>query len=269
MNPVTSQSQPTLQERLATQYIYFTTAIAFRLSYTTAIDLGEHRHHPVRASRKPHHLVIAMDELRSDIEVRGATTSVQSCADLFQTLGEGRPKFVFLLKTLGLVLVWRERRVSFLRTYEQGPPFFLHDDAFWERKLREEPLLKSKTVPQVQHQIRVLLHTVVDLAEDKQPTNSCQLDHTFKALQNAYLILIALGLDVLPVGALGPFEPWEVVKAGLLGSLYDISDHTLSYSEQVRLSSHLERQYHRLRRLIPIRHNERAIVRSHRSSCHV
>jgi hypothetical protein len=54
-------------------------------------------------------------------------------------------------------------------------------------------------------------------------------------------------MDVFPVGALRPFESWDVVERGLIGSLYDMPDRTLSHAEQSSLATKLERQHHRLR----------------------
>lgn len=63
---------------------------------------------------------------------------------------------------------------------------------------------------------------VVHLTAHDQIALYWEPDSESSPLQNSYPLLIALRMTVLPVGALRPFEPWDVVEMGLVGSLHDM-----------------------------------------------
>ena len=165
------------------------------------------------------------------------------------------------MKTLGLGLLNESNYETFLQGPRSDPFPVLHAAAFWEPKLEKGHLLEGKTIIQVQSQMISLAHTVVCLAYHDQIASQWKPGLEFSPLQNSYLLLIALSMDVFPVGALRPFEPWDVVEMGLIGSLYDMPDRTLSHAEQSSLATKLERQYHRLRSSLPIVYPEVDLVR--------
>jgi len=53
---------------------------------------------------------------------------------------------------------------------------------------------------------------VVSLAYHDQIASQWEPGFELSPLEIPYLLLIALGMDVFPVGALRPFEPWDVVE---------------------------------------------------------
>lgn len=166
-----------------------------------------------------------------------------------------------MLKLLGLALIDQNNYEDFLRGPSQGLFPVVHDAAFWKSKLQEGNLLAGMTIIQIQSQTEILAHMIVHLASQNQTTLQWEPDPDFTPLQNSYLILTVLGVDMLPVGALRPFEPWDVVEMGLIGSLYNMPDRTLSHAEQSSLVTKLERQHRRLLRVLPIACVEVDLVR--------
>ena len=167
-------------------------------------------------------------------------------------MGENLPQLVALLKTLALRLLDEGDYDTFLEGSWLDPFPVLHDAPFWEPKVEEGNLLAGMTVLQVQSQTITLAHMVIRLGSHDQLALKCEPDPGFSPLQNSYLILIILGMDVFPLGALRRFEPWDIVDIGLIGLLYDMPDRTLSHAEQSSLVTKLERQHHQLGRALPI-----------------
>lgn len=165
------------------------------------------------------------------------------------------------MKTPGLGLLDESQYEPFLQGPSHGSFPVLHDAAFWAPKLIEGRLLAGMTVLQVQSQTTKLAHMVVHLASNDQIALCWEPDSESSPLQNSYLLLIALGMDVLPVGALRPFEPWDVVEMGLVGSLHDMPNRALSHAEQLSLAAKLERQHRNLRSILPIACAEVDLVR--------
>ena len=93
---------------------------------------------------------------------------------------------------------------------------------------------------------------IVRLSSDHHTALHWEPDSVFSPLQNSYLILIALGMDIFPIGALRPFEPWDMVEMRPVGLLYDMPDRTLSHIEQSILAAKLERQHYKIRSVLPI-----------------
>ena len=68
-------------------------------------------------------------------------------------------------------------------------------------------------------------------------------------------------MDYFPLGALRPFEPWDVVEMRVVGLLHDMPDRSLSHTEQTILATKLERQQHKLRSVLPIACPEVDLIR--------
>lgn len=120
-----------------------------------------------------------------------------------------------------------------MKTLENfGWILFPHYTVFWEPKVQKGSLLAGMTISQILSQTVTLEHMIVRQVSYDQVGPNWESDSEFSPLQNSYLMLALLGLDLLPVGALRPFEPWEVVETGLISLLYGLPDSTLNHAEQ-------------------------------------
>ena len=168
---------------------------------------------------------------------------------------------MFLLKTLGLGLLSQSRRKAFLQRSDLYSFPVLHDVAFWEPLTEQGTLLEGMTAVQVQSQTKKLASMVDHLVFYRQRALRQPPDAAFSPLQNSYLLLVVLGIDGFPAGALRPFEPWDVVEMRSVGLLLNLPDRTLSDAEQSYLATALGRQYHELRSVLPIAYAEVDLVR--------
>ena len=107
------------------------------------------------------------------------------------------------------------------------------------------------TVAQIQSQTIRLAYMVIRSASQAQISAQWETDLNFSPLQNSFLLMVALRRDTFPT--LRRFEAWDLVETGFLDSLYKMPNRTLSYAEQSSLAMKIERQYHELQTILPIR----------------